>query len=771
LFNYQLHQRINQLLSFAAERMVNLMAIISKEQVLLVNSDSIPDELKRIDAWVLWCAVWDEERQCFNKVPYQTNGKKATSTHPNTWASFESVMGCYDHGNYEGIGFVLSAENGYSCVDIDNIESVDDLPELAQEIVNLSYAELSPSGNGVHVWIKGFSHDKTLYMNKNTALGYEIYSESRFITFTGEVINDFPINESMEIQRFIDKVFRRKEQQTPVTHMVAGKSALTEGEIIRMAKSNAKGGKTFSALMEGSWHSLYNNNYSGADMALLNILAFWSNRDPVMMDRIYRKSSLMREKFDRPQNFSTYGQETIWKAINECQNTFSPPSNETESDKPSWWKVNQNGTKSFLHQVLAKEVAKQYHVVRYPNAHSDVYFFNQFRGIYEPDRSGRQLSGIIRKLDDELKSSQVREVQMYLYDTCPVVNKLNEDYIAVKNGLINFKTFELEPFDPKKFVIQRVATKYNPDAYDTFVASTLSKVADGHQPTIENIKELFGCILYPGIIVGKIFYLLGRSSANGKSSILNMIHQTFNKDGHNISAVTPQKLANSTFAGSSIYMKLANVVDDLPETVIEDSGLLKTLTTGGFAEIERKGRDSETVRLSATMVIASNHFPNMRETGNAINRRLHIIPFSHNFITDPERLSDEETDKLISKESASEYVLKLAIDSLKKMLTSRDAEKLTPNPRSVDAIKSFSDYNDPLADFFHEFDEKYLNEVRGTRAIQDYTNWCRDNKVDQYPTKKFKEIVCEKFDMEYKDKKIMESGVSKTVKGFKSKSF
>ena len=74
---------------------------------------------------------------------------------------------------------------------------------------------------------------------------------------------------------------------------------------------------------------------------------------------------------------------------------------------------------------------------------------------------------------------------------------------------------------------------------------------------------------------------------NGKSTILHMIKATFDSGGQ-ISSVSPQRLANNNFAGSSIYGKMANVVDDLPNMEIEDTGNIKSAVTGGYLEIEQK---------------------------------------------------------------------------------------------------------------------------------------------------------------------------------------
>ncbi|MGE7667382.1 DUF927 domain-containing protein [Ureibacillus composti] len=297
---------------------------MEKEKILLVAPETIPEELKCLKQWVLWKAEWNEDRKVFDKIPYQSNGiYRSSSTKAATWSSFEDILEAYENGIGDGIGFVLSDEDPYACIDIDNLENVDVLPELVQEIINLSYSEYSPSRKGIHVWIR-YKHDSVKFKNKNTKLGYEIYSNERFITFTGEALNELPINNGKEIESFIEKVFKREKTTLTVPQHQdrQDKSAFTEVEIIKIAE-NSKTGDRFKSFMYGGWEQSYGSQ-SEADMAFANDLAFWTNRDYFMMDSIFRKSSLMRDKFDRKQNDSTYGDETLKKAIIECTNTFNP---------------------------------------------------------------------------------------------------------------------------------------------------------------------------------------------------------------------------------------------------------------------------------------------------------------------------------------------------------------------------------------------------------------------------------------------------------------
>lgn len=743
------------------------MAITNKEQVLLVAEENIPQELKSFRQFVLWRAEYNQERQQFDKIPYQLNGKRASHSNNATWSSFESVMEAYNQDDqYDGIGFVLTTEDPYSVTDVDDIESIDDLDDLAKEVISFSYAEQSPSGTGVHVWFK-YKHNKERHKNKNAETGYEIYDNKRFITLTGETLNDLPICEGGErLDAFLDKVLKREVNVTQrINPHTVGKAAASEEEIIRMAL-NCKTGERFYKFLFGGWENDYNSDFSKADFGFLNDLAFWCNRDPHMMDSIYRKSKLMRDKWDRPQNGSTYGQEHIFRAISECTDTFGTQ----QKAKPvEWFSKNANNTTTFLHHVLGKKIKEEYSIVRYPNIHGDLYYYHKKRGIYEQDPSGRAIKGIIRSYDETLKNNQINEVLRYIEETCSIVKEVNSDYIAVGNGLINFKEKTLEPFTPKYFVLQKVPTNYVQNAYNQFVENTLIKVTENHVPSINNIKEMLACILYPGILVPKLWYLYGKSASNGKSSLINMIQQTFNSEGGNISAISPHKLSTNNFSSAAIHGKLSNIVDDNPDFQIEDSGDLKTIITGGLVQIERKGKDSTTVRMTTTMIVASNHLPRFAEQGNAINRRLWILPFNHNFSKDADCLSDLETQKEISSQSAREYVLKLAVDTLFKMLNNSSPDKLTPNEKCQEILEAFVEQNDPWLDYFANFSVDYFEENTGESVIKDYQTWCKDNMITPLTNSRFKELVSTRLSMEWKDKRVNINGASKVKKGFKLK--
>jgi len=113
------------------------------------------------------------------------SGKKASSTDLLTWSSFERVYGAYEAGDYDGIGFVLCSGDPFTGVDLDACRDPEsgEMAAWAEEIVRYfdSYTELSPSGKGVHILVKG----KAPASLKRPQI--EMYSTERYLTVTGHV--------------------------------------------------------------------------------------------------------------------------------------------------------------------------------------------------------------------------------------------------------------------------------------------------------------------------------------------------------------------------------------------------------------------------------------------------------------------------------------------------------------------------------------------------------------------------------------------------------
>ena len=280
--------------------------------------DSLPDELKEKG---LFC-VWDYENRGsgLTKVPYDPiSGKRASSNNKDTFTEYRYAVS--EAPDYDGIG--IGIFDGVSGLDIDHcIGENGELSETAQDIIRImhSYTETSPSGKGIHIlfFTKDFDYDKEKYYIKNEKAGLEAYvsgATNRFLTCTGNVCAplscDIGVRER-ELGIVLEKYMRREKD---VSSPEGG--SLSDDEIImRINRTNAD-----------LWNGCYDEekySHSEADLALCGILAFWTGKDISRMDRIFRCSCLMRDKWDEKHGAKTYGRMTLEKAAEGCRNVYRP---------------------------------------------------------------------------------------------------------------------------------------------------------------------------------------------------------------------------------------------------------------------------------------------------------------------------------------------------------------------------------------------------------------------------------------------------------------
>ncbi len=146
--------------------------------------ENVPEELRRRPQWVVW--KLEKRDGGIAKVPHIAGGVgKASSTDPQTWRTFEEAVKAFRTGRYEGIGFVFSSGDPYSGIDLDKCRNPEtgELEGWSDKIVRemKGYAEVSPSGRGVHVIVRGKAPNR-----RKGRL--EIYGSARFFTVTGRVL-------------------------------------------------------------------------------------------------------------------------------------------------------------------------------------------------------------------------------------------------------------------------------------------------------------------------------------------------------------------------------------------------------------------------------------------------------------------------------------------------------------------------------------------------------------------------------------------------------
>ena len=338
-----------------------------------VNFVNIPQELKANASFCLW--KLEKRNGKATKVPYNPRtGGLAKTNDAKTFSDFVTAMKDYAMGGWDGIGYRGATRedrsgvgdgtgarcgdgtgarcvdgangSGVGCVDgagyVDgcSIGAIDidhciredgSLNDVAASILGFfpeTYFERSPSGTGLRGFFflpPDFAYDKTVYYINNRKYGLEVYlpgATNRFVTVTGDVYRPGSVVRDDAALTSVLDTFMKRPARMENTSISAPCSYLTDEQVIKHASASESGEK-FTALYKGSWQELYDSQ-SDADMAFVSMLAFWCGNVEEQIDRIFRTSGLMRDKWDRRTGDSTYGQITIRNVVNSNSTVYTP---------------------------------------------------------------------------------------------------------------------------------------------------------------------------------------------------------------------------------------------------------------------------------------------------------------------------------------------------------------------------------------------------------------------------------------------------------------
>ncbi len=292
-----------------------------------LHPESIPAELKAIPRWLLWKLETRAGKP--TKTPYQVSGALAKVNDPATWTTFENALTAYLRSGWSGIGIVLTEDDDLVGVDLDKVLDPDTgelAPEASRIVADLpTYCEISPSGRGLRLF--GFGK---LPQGGRRKGHVEMYEAGRYLTVTGNQFNGH--GSLAEITPQLTQVHARifgAGKAGAGSNPVDAKPDpmyppnLDDADLLDKAR-RARNGADFERLWAGD-ASAHGGDESAADLALCNLLSFWTSNDAARIDRLFRQSGLMRPKWDKRHHADgrTYGQATIEKAISGNRETYS----------------------------------------------------------------------------------------------------------------------------------------------------------------------------------------------------------------------------------------------------------------------------------------------------------------------------------------------------------------------------------------------------------------------------------------------------------------
>ncbi len=299
----------------------------------LPSAADVPDGLTGYGQWVGWRSEERDGKQ--TKIPINpSTGQYASTTDPETWGTFEEAANGVVSGDSAGVGFVFTEEDPFVGIDLDDCRDPEsgEPEQWAAEIIETlnSYTEVSPSGTGYHVLVRG-----TLPAGRNRHGDVELYETARYFTVTGAYLG----RQQTIHKRTEELAVVHREHVAQATEDTGGESleavppaattdssggvGLSDEELLEKARS-AQNGQKFTRLWRGNT-SRY-DSHSEADMALCCLLAFWTSRDGRRVDRLFRESGLLRRKWDEVHyaDGATYGERTVERALQVTTDAYDP---------------------------------------------------------------------------------------------------------------------------------------------------------------------------------------------------------------------------------------------------------------------------------------------------------------------------------------------------------------------------------------------------------------------------------------------------------------
>ena len=757
----------------------------------MVDIKNIPAKLKSDCRFCVW--KFEKRSGQKTKMPYNpANGDRARINDLRTFADFKTTLMAYAMGGYDGIGIAVGS--GIGAFDIDHcIREDGTLNDTAAAVLSIfptAYVEKSPSGKGLRGFFgvpEDFVYDKTVYYINNRSKGLEVYmpgATNRFVTVTGDVYRTGEIpNDETAMTTLLDSLMKRNKQvqNTQLRHH----SYLDDDAVIAHAEE-ANNGDKFKRLFAGDWEDLYDSQ-SDADMALLSILAFWCGCDEEQMDRIFRTSGLMRDKWDRRQAGTTYGAISIRNTVNTCAAVYVPVNAQDIVDEEFTNLDPDSKSPEFQPDItkltLSLDEMAPHTNPRYGrdeigmgNMFADFFKpiarYNSERGIWyvydgtvwQPDTENLKVAELAKLLADKLYVfaltiteedarkrfiDRVRKLQLrkhretMLKDAKSVfplsMRSFDQDIYLFncKNGTLDLRTMEFREHRPEDYLTKVSPVNYDPKADCPRWHTFMDEIMQGDKARADYLQKAIGYALTGDTKMECLFILYGPTSRNGKGTTMESILRIMGEYGKNADPTMLQAKFNAQSNGPTEEIarlagaRFVNISEPAKKLTI-DAALTKRLTGNDTITARYLHENSFEFRPNFKIFINTNHRPNITDLTLFDSGRIKIIPFDRHF---DEKEQDKDLKTTFAKPENMSGILNWMLEGYK-MFRSQGLEM----PDSV--INATDDYR-KASDKIAQFCEACLVSkpgamLRSKSVYNRYKQWSEANGYHAEGIKNFK---------------------------------
>lgn len=705
--------------------------------------ENIPPELRERDQWVCW--VEERRGDKVTKIPKRPDGsgENARSNDMATWGSFDEAWATAQERDGWGIGFMFSEADPYTGIDLDGCldgpeSPADWLPSI--EAFDKTYIERSPSGEGLHSIVRDTSVPSWWKNQKEgegeDERGVELYSSGRYFTFTGDTLENFgsdSIERVPELNEWLTAAYLVFNDSLPAdqdqqpggggdvdvsVYDVISQTKYPEGERREHPVHGSSTGSNFMVDPGGETWRCWRDGTTGDAIHLIGMEAgliecgdwddgpidedtwrdvFAEARDRGYIEEIDDDDA---EEFEEPDVTPGRPTESVWEDI---RNALREATNPEEKAR----------VRRRVVQFLRRHRSFATH------EESDTLYVFNHTGIYEPRGEQVIKRTLVRNLNSFYSVHERNEITDQIRGFTymrPEEFGGPEGKISVANGVLDMETFELKDDDPDHMFLSSLPVEYDPDAeaplWEEFLEDVVPKQIDRMK-----LQEYAGyTLMHWSLKYQKALFIVG-PTASGKSTFLDTIRGMLGRDA--VSSVTPQELVDERFAAVELFGAWANIRNDIPSGVIENTGKFKELTAGDPIKAERKYEPTFTFDPKAKHLYSANQLPDASVDDDAFYRRIMLISFPS---TIPVNDRDPHLrDKLQEQLSG---ILNWAIEGYKRL---EDQEEFTGARSPSEVRKTWESWGSTVERFKQEaFVKEPDGFVPKSVAHKAYVRFCEE---------------------------------------------
>lgn len=732
-----------------------------------VQFEKIPSFLK---SYAQFCN-WKYEQRDGNqtKVPYiPGTTRRASVSDPATFAAFDAAASATD---YDGIGIRVSGK--IVGIDLDHCIENGKLLPWAQAIVDrfdATYIEVSPSGTGIRIFCllpDGFTYDtQTYYIKKGDIEVYIPGHTNRFLTVTGNALTDADVAETAEaLVWLLDAYMRRPTPPIPST-AVPGTSYLSDDSVIAKA-SEAQNGEKFCRLWSGDITGY--PSHSEADAALTSMLAFWCGGDAGQIDRLFRQSGLMREKWDELRGADTYGNLTIAKALSGMTDSYKPVVSTTAAEDFGMERLEEldpmDTAKYPWNDIGAGHIFADFYQDRLRFVPERKVWFYYEDGIWKPDTGSlramkdcMELANLIYAFALKIHDEDKRTVYMkyasrwhshnnrvnilkdaQVYHPIPYGSFDADIYIFnCKNGTLHIDTGEFTEHRSTDLLTKMSPVTYDPNAYSERFSTYIDEIMDGDADRARFLQKILGYGLTGDTRHECMTILYGVTTRNGKGTLCESVLKVLGDYG---CASRPETIAMKSYTNSSQpsedVARLAGVrFVNIPEPgkgMVLDAAKVKAMTGNDTLNARFLHENSFDFQPQFKIYVNTNFLPVINDMTLFSSDRIIIIPFDRHF-------DEQSRDTTLKRQFAESHVQSAILNWLLEGYRLLRSEGLGL-PKSVkEATERYQHDSDRMVLFFEDnlVADDTAEELTSTVYAR-YKGWCQENGCYPEGMKNFKQ--------------------------------